>query len=480
SVRANEVDAFDTGPHHVGDGVAAASTDTDHFDHSRFAVSVHQFEHSPSPFIHIKALGLQIPLKPAFHLVERAGETVSRLGAFSLRLHRLLAVQEQPDAGRVDWIAHDIREAIDELRNAEPDRHVEHFLGELDRALHLGAAAREHDAGRDHLLEAAAPELLAHELIELLVTRLDDLGERLLRQSPRRPVADARHLDRLVGIGELRQRARVLDLDFLGVRQRRPKRHRDVVRHLVAGDRDHRRVLDGAAAEDGDIGRAAAHVDETDAELFLVVGQHRVARRELLEHHVLDGEPAALHALHDVLRRAHRAGDEVDLALEPHARHADRLADAFLRVDDEFLRQHVDHALVGRYRDRARRVDHALDVAGADLLVANRDDAVRVQRAHVAACDSREHGVDLAAGHELGLLDRPLDRLDGRLDVHDYAALEPARWIRADPDHLELVLLRDLADDRADFRSADIEAHDQLAVVSPAHVSNPPDHALAP
>ncbi len=51
------------------------------------------------------------------------------------------------------------------------------------------------------------------------------------------------------------------------------------------------------------------------------------------------------------------------LRLEPHARHADRLADAFLVVDDEFLRQDVEDLLVGRDRDRLRRVDHALDVA---------------------------------------------------------------------------------------------------------------------
>jgi hypothetical protein len=51
------------------------------------------------------------------------------------------------------------------------------------------------------------------------------------------------------------------------------------------------------------------------------------------------------------------------LRLETHAGHADRLADAFLVVDDEFLRQDVQDLLVGRDRHRARRVDHALDVA---------------------------------------------------------------------------------------------------------------------
>ena len=196
---------------------------------------------------------------------------------FRLGLLRLLAVEQQPDARRVNRVAHDVRKTFDELRHAEAHRHVEHFFRELDRAFHLGAAAREHDAGGHELLESRAAQLLANELEQLFVTRLDDLGQRLPREPPRRPVADARHLDRLVGIRELRQRAGVLDLDLLGVRQRRAQRHRDVVRDLIAGDRNHGRVLDRAAAEDRDVGRAAAHVDEAHAELLLVLGQHRVS-----------------------------------------------------------------------------------------------------------------------------------------------------------------------------------------------------------
>src|SRR5437762_2585573 len=131
---------------------------------------------------------LQIPVEPGPHPVERARQVVPRLHAFGPRLHRLPAVQQQSDARCVDRIAHDVRQTVDELRDAEPHRHVEHFFGELDRAFHLRAAAREHDAGRHELLEAAAPKLLAHELIELLVARLGDLGERLARAPPRRPV----------------------------------------------------------------------------------------------------------------------------------------------------------------------------------------------------------------------------------------------------------------------------------------------------
>ena len=78
-----------------------------------------------------------------------------------------------------------------------------------------------------------------------------------------------------------------------------------------------------------------------------------------------------------------------------------------------------------------------LDIAVAHFLVADRDDAVRVQAAHVAAGDAGEHGVDLAAGHQLGFFHRALDRLHGRLDVDDHAFFQAARRMRAHAQHFD-------------------------------------------
>jgi hypothetical protein len=122
-------------------------------------------------------------------------------------------------------------------------------------------------------------------------------------------------------------------------------------------------VLDRAVVKQRDVGRAAAHVDERDTELFLFIGQHRLGRGERLEHDVGDVEAGAVAALDDVLRRGDGAGDDVDLRLQAHAGHAERLLDAVLLVDDVVLRQDVQHLAVHRDRDRLRGVDHALDVA---------------------------------------------------------------------------------------------------------------------
>ena len=111
--------------------------------------------------------------------------------------------QQETHAGGVDGIAHDVHEPAHALRQAEAHGRVEDFLGELDGAFHLGAAAGEHDARGDRVLETGAREFVAHQHEDLLVARFDDARERLAREAPRRSVTHARHLDGLVRIREL-------------------------------------------------------------------------------------------------------------------------------------------------------------------------------------------------------------------------------------------------------------------------------------
>ena len=96
------------------------------------------------------------------------------------------------------------------------------------------------------------------------------------------------HLHRLVLVDHRRQRAAAAALDLLRVGDRRAQADGDVVGEVIAADRDHAGVPEAAALEDREVGRAAADVHERDAELLLVVRQHRFARRQLLEHGVDD------------------------------------------------------------------------------------------------------------------------------------------------------------------------------------------------
>src|SRR5690606_702314 len=108
-----------------------------------------------------------------------------------------------------------------------------------------------------------------------------------------------------------------------------------------------------------------------------------------------------------------------------------------------------------------------------DFTAGDRDDARRIAALGVAAADAGVDRADLAAGHQLGLLDRALDRLHRGLDVHHHAALHAARFVAADADHLDLVAGLVLAHQRRHLGRADVQAHDQRLVTLAVHHSHP-------
>ncbi|OPZ79139.1 MAG: hypothetical protein BWY77_01394 [bacterium ADurb.Bin431] len=59
----------------------------------------------------------------------------------------------------------------------------------------------------------------------------------------------------------------------------------------------------------------------------------------------------------------------MNLGFEAHAGHANRIADAALVVDNELLRQNMDHLAVERQGDGAGGFDHPADILLADLIV---------------------------------------------------------------------------------------------------------------
>ena len=66
--------------------------------------------------------------------------------------------------------------------------------------------------------------------------------------------------------------------------------------------------------------------------------------------------------------------------LQAHAGHADRVADAFLRIVQHVVaRDRVQDPLVGRDRHRLGGLQHAVEVAVGDLAVADRGDACELR-----------------------------------------------------------------------------------------------------
>ena len=165
---------------------------------------------------------------------------------------------------------------------------------------------------------------------------------------------------------------------------------------------------DRALGKDCNVSGAAANINQADAQLLLIVREHRIARCKLLQSQITDLQSTVTHALVNILRSTDRPGDDMHPRLEAYTRHANRLMDSLLLIDDEFLRQYMQNFAVGRNRYSLRRIDHPVDITLRHLAILDCHDPVRIQAVDVAACNPGKHRMNLASGHQLRLFDRTL------------------------------------------------------------------------
>ena len=91
-----------------------------------------------------------------------------------------------------------IGEAADAGRATAADRQIENLLGDFGHPVEHRPAAGQHHARLQALLEPGPPDLVPHDVKDLLGARLKNLGQDAARHHARLPAADAGHLDRLV------------------------------------------------------------------------------------------------------------------------------------------------------------------------------------------------------------------------------------------------------------------------------------------
>ena len=280
---------------------------------------------------------------------------------------------------------------------------------------------------------------------DLLGARLEDLGQDAPRHHPRLAAADAGDLHRLVLVDHARQRAAALALDLLRVGHRRAQADRDVVGEVIAADADDRGVPEAAALVDRDVGRAAADVDERDAQLLLVVGQHRLRWRRAARPRVSATlTPARLTQATMFCVElwlpvtmwtftSSRAPVMPTGAPMPSCSSTTKSCGSTWRISRPVGSDTALAASMARAHVLAR------DLA---VLAGDGDHAAAVEALDVRARQRQVHRVDLDAGHQLGLFDRLLDRVDRRLEVDDDAAPDAARLGDAEADDVEAVAVR--------------------------------------
>jgi hypothetical protein len=69
----------------------------------------------------------------------------------------------------------------------------------------------------------------------------------------------------------------------------------------------------------------------------------------------------------------------------------------------------------------------------------------------MAARDSSIDIANLAVGHQLGLFERALDRVDRGFDIDHHAFFKAARWVPAHADHFKGGIRSDFSHDGGDF-----------------------------
>ena len=123
--------------------------------------------------------------------------------------------------------------------------------------------------------------------------------------------------------------------------ERRREAARDVAGHMLAADGDAVGIDHIAVEEDGQGRGAAAHVDDADAQVHLVVHQARQPRGIGRDDQRADVEMAAGDAGAEVAHWSCRRRDDMHVDAEPRSEHAARLADAVAAVNRVADRQRL-------------------------------------------------------------------------------------------------------------------------------------------
>ena len=110
-------------------------------------------------------------------------------------------------------------------------------------------------------------------------------------------------------------------------------------------------------------------------------------------------------------------------------------------------------------------VESAFDVERAHFALLDRHHPGRVEAADVAAGNADEGRGDLAIRHQLGFLQRALDRGDRGLDVDHHPLLQSLRLVPAHAEDLERAVGAQLGDQAGYIGGSDVEGHDEVLVV---------------
>jgi len=247
---------------------------------------------------------------------------------------------------------------------------MKNLLGHFVEAVQAPAAARKNKAGRNLFQQTGALQVVANQRDEFLRARFDNFRQHPRENRPRRPIANAGDFDRRVLLQKCRGSAAIAALDAFGFRNRRAQADGEIVREMIAANCDSAGVANHATAVDDDFRRPTADVEEAAAHIAFILRETGVGRSERFKNSVADQDSRAIRGRDKVLRGNNRRRDDVYVRFQMLADHADGVANAVVRIHNEFVRQNVEHFAVfgAMTKGRDLQVPGFDDLTGAEIM----------------------------------------------------------------------------------------------------------------
>ena len=192
---------------------------------------------------------------------------------------------------------------------------------------------------------------------------------------------------------------------------------------------DHRAFVD-----DDQIGRSRPNVHQADAQFAFIGSKHSIGIRQRLEDCVVDLNTAAIDGAYHVLRSRRRRGHDVHANFQLGGHHPQRLMDARLFIENEFLRKQVQNLAIGRQCHGSCAIDGSTDVFAGNFASTRSpgDTALAVRPANVSSGNPITARSTGAPADIFGLLDCFLNRRNRLFQIDD-DSLSGAARLRRNP-----------------------------------------------
>src|SRR5690348_6694877 len=382
-----------------------------------------------------------------------------------------LAVSDQPDDRCIGWVRQYFLRTLHIHRMTHTDRQLQYAFSEGYKPAQFCAATRQHNARAELIFALEHINLSLDQLQQLDSARFNDLTQARVVYDPGRTVAHTRNFERS-GFSHSRVRSAPEPLDLLRLRHWRPEPHGNIVREVLAANRNRRRHPNAAVLVDDQIRRTCSQINQSNSQLPVISVQARFSTGQRLKDRPTVGnfDARAVHSSHHVLPSQCGNRHHVDIGLQMRTHHAQRIADAVLGIQQELLRQNVQQLAVRRDGNALRRPNHLADVFPSNSMPAirNGDSAARIDASNVRAADTDVCDVD---GDPCGRFSRIhgfLDRKNGRIQINNQAFVPTFGLCYPQAGHLKLSGLSGVTNHSTGLAASQIKANQCLFFVRQA------------